>query len=40
MLSFCIPASADVLKFDAAFRRLELHHEELFLLLFERVSTF
>jgi hypothetical protein len=41
MLSFCIPASADDLKFVAAFTRLELHHEELLLLLlFGRVSAF
>jgi len=41
VLSFCIPASADDLKFVAAFTRLELHHEEpLLLLLFERVSAF
>jgi hypothetical protein len=41
MLSFCIPASADDLKLVAAFTRLELHQEELFLLLlFGRVSAF
>jgi len=41
MLSFCILASADDLKFVAAFTRLELHQEELFLLLLlGRVSAF
>jgi hypothetical protein len=40
MLSFCIPASADDLILDAAFKRLELHQEELLLLLFARGSTF
>jgi hypothetical protein len=40
MLSFCIPASADDLILDAAFKRLELHQEELLLLLFVRGSTF
>lgn len=33
MLNFCIPASADDLKLDAAFKRLELHQDELPLLL-------
>lgn len=35
VLNFCIPASADDLKLVAAVRRLELHQDELVLLLFE-----